>query len=90
MKSKIVVNNTIQKIKVSNVGGRLTSTAPITLKNQTQVIDSIESLSDVSALNKVDGATLVYNTSNQKYEITPLDYDDLTGDIDAIDGGEFN
>jgi hypothetical protein len=33
-----------------------------------------------------DGATLIYNSSTDKYEIKPLNFNDLSGDID---GGTF-
>lgn len=89
--SKVKIkNNIIQKVKVTSVGGRLTSVAPITLKNQIQDTKVLANLADVSEVNKVEGATLVYNEDNSKYEVKLLDYDNLTGDIDSIDGGEFN
>ena len=75
---------------MTSVGGRLTSVAPITLKNQIQDTKVLANLADVSEVTKVEGATLVYNEDNSKYEVKLLDYDNLTGDIDSIDGGEFN
>lgn len=75
-----------QNVKVNNIGGSLTPFAPITLKNQIIEITSIENIPDVSEVNVIDGATLVYNSSNDKYEIKPLSF----GDLDAnIDGGLF-
>lgn len=85
MKASIPTVNR-QNVKVNNVGGSLTPYAPITLKNQIVEITSIENIPDVSEINVIDGATLVYNSSTDKYEIKPLSLSDLDGDID---GGTF-
>lgn len=77
---------TRQSVKVNNIGGTLTSSSPITLKNQIVEITSIENIADVDEINVTDGATLIYNSSTDKYEIKPLNFNDLSGDID---GGTF-
>jgi hypothetical protein len=77
---------TRQNVKVNNIGGTLTSSSPITLKNQVVEITSIENIADVDEINVTDGATLIYNSSTDKYEIKPLNFNDLSGDID---GGTF-
>ena len=77
---------TRQSVKVNNIGGTLTSSSPITLKNQVVEITSIENIADVDEINVTDGATLIYNSSTDKYEIKPLNFNDLSGDID---GGTF-
>ena len=64
---------------------RLSTTTPITLKNQVQEIRSIEDIADVDEINVVTGATLIYNSTNDKYEVRPLDIQELG----AIDGGTF-
>lgn len=71
--------------KITNNSGRLSTGAPITLKNQIQEIRSIEDFADVTEVDVSDGATLVYNSQNDKYEIRQLQIEDL-GDID---GGSF-
>jgi hypothetical protein len=71
--------------KITNNNGRLSSAAPITLKNQIQEIRSIEDIADVSEVDVTDGATLVYNSQNDKYEVRQLQL----GDLGAIDGGSF-
>ena len=71
--------------KITNNAGRLSSAAPITLKNQIQEIRSIEDIADVSEIDVTDGATLVYNSQNDKYEVRQLQL----GDLGAIDGGSF-
>ena len=72
--------------KITNNNGRLSSAAPITLKNQIQEIRSIEDIADVSEVDVSDGATLVYNSQNDKYEVRQLSFADLAVDLD---GGSF-
>ena len=71
--------------KITNNAGRLSSAAPITLKNQIQEIRSIEDILDVAEVDVSNGATLVYNSQNDKYEVKQLQIEDLG----AIDGGSF-
>lgn len=71
--------------KITNNNGRLSSAAPITLKNQIQEIRSIEDISDVAEIDVTDGATLIYNSETDKYEVRQLQIEDLG----AIDGGSF-
>jgi hypothetical protein len=71
--------------KITNNNGRLSSAAPITLKNQIQEIRSIEDIADVVETDVSDGATLVYNSETDKYEVRQLQIEDLG----AIDGGSF-
>lgn len=78
-------NTTRLVAKITNNNGRLSSAAPITLKNQIQEIRSIEDISDVAEIDVTDGATLVYNSETDKYEVRQLQIEDLG----AIDGGSF-
>lgn len=71
--------------KITNNNGRLSSAAPITLKNQIHEIRSIEDIADVVETDVTDGATLVYNSETDKYEVRQLQIEDLG----AIDGGSF-
>jgi hypothetical protein len=71
--------------KITNNNGRLSSAAPITLKNQIQEIRSIEDIADVVETDVTDGATLIYNSETDKYEVRQLQIEDLG----AIDGGSF-
>ena len=77
---------TRQNVKVNNSGGTLVTSSPITLKNQVVDIRSIEDIADVDEINVATGSTLVYNSTTDKYEIKPLTFNDLSGDID---GGLF-
>lgn len=80
------INRTTSLIaKVAVDQDRLSTNTPITLKNQIQEIRSIEDIGDVDEVNVVTGATLVYNSINDKYEVRPLDLEEFG----AIDGGTF-
>lgn len=72
-------------VTVSKTDGRLSSSAPaVQLKNQVTEIRSIEDIADVVRTNPINGATLVYNASLDKYEVKPIDLG-ATG----LDGGTF-
>lgn len=73
--------------KITNNNGRLSSAAPITLKNQIQEIRSIEDIADVSEVDVSAGSTLVYNPENDKYEVRKLQSEDF--DAFNLDGGSF-
>ena len=79
---------TTQNVKVTNTGGVLQSSTPITLKNQITEINSIEDIKDVAEVEVVAGSTLVYNPVNDKYEVKKITQEDISGDIN-LDGGEF-
>ena len=73
--------------KINNTSGKISTTAPITLKNQVTEIRSIEDIRDVDEVNVANGATLVYNSSNDKYEVRPLQQEDF--ETLNLDGGSF-
>lgn len=83
---KISGTSTI-KATVTNLNGRFSAAAPITLKNQVQEIRSIEDFGDVSEVDVRTGSTLIYNSENDKYEIKQIQFSDLAGA--AMDGGTF-
>ena len=82
-----MVGTTRLVAKITNNSGRLSSAAPVTLKNQIQEIRSIEDIFDVSEVNVSAGATLVYNPENDKYEVRPLQSEDF--ETFNLDGGTF-
>lgn len=82
-----MVGTTRLVAKITNNSGRLSSAAPVTLKNQIQEIRSIEDIFDVSEVEVTAGATLVYNPENDKYEVRPLQNEDI--DSLTLDGGTF-
>lgn len=69
------------EIDINNSAGRLQTSAPLTLRNTVKdiVVSDLKSIESVAEVNKVDGATLQYNSSNQKYEIK----------LAYMDGGSF-
>lgn len=67
--------------KVTTTGGLLQTSTPLTVKNQLREyqINSIQDLPDVAETSVTNGATLVFNSSTNLYEVKQID----------IDGGEF-
>ena len=67
--------------------GSLVQDAPITLKNSIadNTISTIEAIGDVEEVQVTDGATLVYNSETDKYEIRLLTSDSIAN----LDGGTF-
>lgn len=67
--------------------GSLVQDAPITLKNSIadNTVATIEAIGDVEEINVTNGATLVYNSETDKYEIRPLSSDSIAN----LDGGTF-
>jgi hypothetical protein len=64
-------------IKVSVNDGRITPNSPLTIKNQirqipSNTIASIEDILDVATVEVVDGSTIVYNSTTDKYEVKKL------------------
>lgn len=84
----VIAKTTKQQVKVNNAGGGLQSQTPITLKNQITEINSIEDIADVAEIDVTTGATLIYNSANDKYEVRKLEAGDIEGDIN-MDGGVF-
>ena len=74
--------------KVNTNQGYLQPQSPLTIKNQLREyqINSIEDLPDVDEVSVASGSTIVYNATNNKYEVKPLDASYILG---RIDGGEF-
>lgn len=85
-----ITTNALLNVKVSNLGGSLSSPGPITLKNQISEINSIEHISDVDEINVTNGATLIYNSTTDKYEIKLLEFSNIVGENNLqLDGGTF-
>jgi hypothetical protein len=70
-------------IKVNQNSGRLSTTAPITLRNEkisgAATVSQIADLIDVVEILKADGSTLVYDSDNGRYEVKAQN----------LDGGSF-
>ena len=72
------------KISINQSGSSLGSSKPISLRNVVREgavasVDTIESIGNVSTVNKTDGAFLQYNAETQKYEVVQAE----------LDGGSF-
>lgn len=70
------------RVKVSQTGGRLQATAPLSLRNTVRdsaFLENLESIQNVTVVNRVDGSGLQYNSETQNYEIKLM----------TLDGGNF-
>jgi hypothetical protein len=86
IQAKIIsIQNTQKTVRVNTSGESLSAAKPVTLKNQIKEIRSIEDFGDVQEVNVTAGATLVYNSTIDKYEVRPLELADLGN----LDGGTF-
>ena len=88
---KAVLNARISNthVTMNKHGESLTTTSPVVLKNQVTELRSIEDISDVSEVNVVTGATIVYNSVNDKYEVRKLTAAEVEITNLDLDGGEF-
>jgi hypothetical protein len=70
-------------IKVNQNSGRLSTTAPLTLRNEkvtgTTTVSNLADLIDVVEILKADGSSLVYDSENARYEVKSQN----------LDGGSF-
>lgn len=83
-----LTRKTSVRVRVKNVNGILQNQAPITIKGTTKGIRSISDIGNVDVIDLVDGATLVYNSSTNRYEIRKLPIEKLDGNFN-LDDGEF-
>lgn len=71
------------QVTANTQGTTLTTTPnPVTLKNETSLASTstrLDSLQDVIATSETDNATLVYDSTTDKYVVKQLD----------LDGGDF-
>jgi hypothetical protein len=88
---KAVLNARISNtnVTVNKHGESLTTTSPVVLKNQVTELRSIEDIADVSEVDVVAGATIVYNSVNDKYEVRQLTAAEVNITNLGLDGGEF-
>ena len=81
-----------REVQVSSNGtaGIIDSTSPVTLINIPTLVsmgaERLNQLTDVDTSNKIQGATLVYDSSNNNYVVTRLDMQYITG---GLQGGTF-
>ena len=90
MVNVVVSRKRTVQISANATAGIIDTTTPVVLKNSPVVVTGgvtrLDKLSDVSANNEINGATLVYNAANDTYVVQKLDLSNVTGDLD---GGTF-
>jgi hypothetical protein len=83
---RLVSSSTI-RATVNSSGGVIQSGAPLTLSTTpVSQSTSINGLNDVVEGTLVDGSTLVYRSSDDKYVVQQLSLENVSG---ALDGGSF-
>lgn len=74
-----------QTIKVNIQNQVISTQTPISLRNTGAFeFNAIDKMTDISLTERVDGSTLVYNASNDKYEVKPV-----AAALPSLDGGTF-
>lgn len=88
MTNVVVSRKRTVQISANTTAGIIDTSTPVVLKNNPTIggVTRLDRLNDVVANSEVNGATLVYNSSNDTYVVKKLDLSDVTG---AIDGGIF-
>jgi hypothetical protein len=90
MVNVVVSRKRTVQISANATAGIIDTTTPVVLKNNPVVVSGgvtrLDKLTDVSANNEINGATLVYNATNDTYVVQKLDLSNVTGDLD---GGTF-
>lgn len=75
--SNVFISKSDFTITVNKEGGRITSTAPITVKNQIRELRGIDDFENVNIAQKQDGATFIYNANTGKYDVKLYNDDPL-------------
>lgn len=88
MVNVVVSKKRTVQISSNSTAGIIDTTTPVILKNNPVLgaATRLDTLSDVVANSEIDGATLVYNSTNDTYVVKKLDLSDVVGDLD---GGTF-
>jgi hypothetical protein len=71
------------RASVNTVSGQIQASAPVTLRSAPSRLDQLD---DVVEAAPVDGSTLVYRASDDKYVVQQLSLDNIGGNLD---GGDF-
>lgn len=90
MTNVILAKKRTINISVNTTAGVIDTSPPVTLKNipvlTTNFNNRLDSLNDVNANNEINGATLVYDLSNDTYVVEKLN---LSNTVGTLDGGDF-
>jgi hypothetical protein len=86
----LVARQRTVQISANATLGIIDSSSPVTLINTPTLVSAgavkLEQLKDVDTTNKVNGAALVYESSNNSYVVRQLDITELAG---GLHGGTF-
>jgi hypothetical protein len=83
---RMVRNSTI-RASVNTSSGQIQTTTPVTLMTAAaSASNRLDALSDVEEIAPANGATLVYRSSDDKYVVQQLTFDNVSGNLD---GGSF-
>jgi hypothetical protein len=83
---RMVRNSTI-RASVNTNSGQIQTTTPVTLITAAaSASNRLDNLADVEEITPANGSTLVYRSSDDKYVVQPLTFDNVTGNLD---GGSF-
>ena len=87
MTNTLVSRKRTIQISANATSGIIDTNTPVVLKNNLiSGPNRLDDLNDVNANNEIDGATLVYDASNDKYIVKVLDLSNVSG---VLDGGTF-
>jgi len=88
MTNVVVSRKRTIQVSANATAGIIDTSSPVTIKNTPSIStpNRLDRLNDVVANTEVDGATLVYNSSNDTYVVQQLDLSNVTGNLD---GGTF-
>jgi len=75
--SNVFISKSDFTVTVRKEGGRITSTAPMTVKNQIRELRSIEDFDDVNVVSKQEGSMFIYNSATGKYDVKLYNDDPL-------------
>ena len=75
--SNVFISKSDFTVTVRKEGGRITSTAPMTVKNQIRELRSIEDFDDVNVVSKQEGSMFIYNSVTGKYDVKLYNDDPL-------------
>jgi len=83
---RMVRNSTI-RASVNTNSGQIQTNTPVTLITAAaSASNRLDALSDVEEIAPANGSTLVYRSSDDKYVVQPLTFDNVSGNLD---GGSF-
>jgi hypothetical protein len=83
---RLVRNSTI-RASINTSSGQIQTTTPVTLTTAASAAaNRLDTLADVEEIAPANGSTLVYRSSDDKYVVQPLTFDNVSGNLD---GGSF-